>query len=295
MILFHWLSRLSFGVLYALSDVLYIILVHIVRYRRRVVVDNLRAAFPEESPHGIKLLARGFYKNLTDLIVETIKLPSLSPEQLLHRVRFKNAPLIADRIAAGEAVIILASHQCNWEWLPASAQLNGIIADSVYKQLSSPFFEQLVHHIRSTHGVNPIPMHRLLRDVAVRRNVPRAIALVADQIPDSPEVAYWLPFLNHETAFYPGPEKLARSLKLPVFYVEMVRARRGFYDVTLHHLAEPPYTNLPDEAILSAYRDHLEQSIRANPSDWLWSHKRWKHQREEYVGRGKQRTTPTDT
>lgn len=287
--LFHWLSRLSFSLLYALSDVLYVVLLHIVRYRRRVVVDNLTTAFPEKTPTEIKQIARGFYRNLTDLIVETIKLPSLSAQELLHHVRFQNPRLIADRIAAGEPVIILASHQANWEWLPASAQLNGITADSVYKQLTSPFFETLMREIRATHGVNPVPMHKLMRDVAVRRNVPRAIALVADQIPASPEVAYWLPFLNHETAFYPGPEKLARSLKVPVFYVEMVRVRRSYYDVILHQLAEPPYTNLPDEAILANYRDHLERSIRANPSDWLWSHKRWKHQREEYVGRGKQK------
>lgn len=287
--LFHWLSRLPLSVLYKISDFLYVILLHIVRYRRRVVVDNLTTAFPEKSPAAIKKLARGFYRNLTDLIVEMIKLPSMTADQLLHHVRFQNPRLIADRIAAGQPVIILASHQCNWEWLPASAQLNGIIADSIYKQLSSPFFETVVREIRSSFGVNPIPMHKLMRDVVARRHVPRAIALVADQIPDAPEVAYWLSFLNQETAFYPGPEKLARSLQLPVFYVEMVRIRRSYYDVTLHHLAEPPYTNLPDAAILTSYRDHLERSIRANPSDWLWSHKRWKHQREEYAGRGKQR------
>lgn len=289
MILFHWLSRLPFSVLYGLSDGLYFLLLHIVRYRRRVIIANLKAAFPEKAPDEINRLAHGFYRNLTDLIVETIKLPSLNREELLHHVRFQNAPLISKRIAAGESVVILASHQANWEWLPASAQLNGIIADSVYKPLTSPFFERLMREIRSTHGVNPIPTNKLMRDVVARRNVPRAIALVADQIPDSPEVAYWLPFLNQETAFYPGSEKLARSLKLPVFYVEMVRVRRGFYDVTLHHLAEPPYTNLPDETILTRYRDHLERSIRANPSDWLWSHKRWKHQREEYAGRGRQK------
>lgn len=289
MIFFHWLSRLPFSWLYALSDLLYLVLAYVVRYRRRVIVQNLSTAFPEKSARDINKLTRGFYRNLTDLIVETIKLPALSADELLRRVRFQNPELISSRIAAGQPVIILASHQSNWEWLPASAQLNGIIADSVYKQLSSPFFENLMREIRSTFGVNPIPMHRLLRDVAVRRHVPRAIALVADQIPASPEVAYWLPFLNHETAFYPGPEKLARSLQLPVFYVEMVRVRRGYYDVTLHTLAEPPYNDLPDEAILTRYRDRLERTIQANPSDWLWSHKRWKHQREEYVGRGKQR------
>ncbi|MFZ4647951.1 MAG: lysophospholipid acyltransferase family protein, partial [Gemmataceae bacterium] len=279
-----------FSWLYALSDVLYVVLLHIVRYRRQVVIDNLKTAFPEKSPNEIKHITRGFYRNLTDLIVETIKLPLLTANELLHHVRFQNASLIANRIAAGEPVIILASHQANWEWLPASAQLNGIKADSVYKELSSPFFETLMRKIRSTHGVNPVPMHKLMRDVAVRRNVPRAIALVADQIPSAPEVAYWLPFLNHETAFYPGPEKLARSLKVPVFYVEMVRARRGYYDVTLYQLAEPPYTDLPDEAILTSYRNHLERSIQANPSDWLWSHKRWKHHREAYLGRGKQKS-----
>ena len=110
----------------------------------------------------------------------------------------------------------------------------------------------------------------------------RRIALVADQVPDVPEQAYWTDFLYRDTPFYPGSERLARSRNLPVFYTELARVRRGYYEVTFTCIGEPPYANLPPGAILERYRDLLEETIRKHPSDWLWSHKRWKHWRGKY-------------
>ncbi len=289
MIFFRFLSRLPFQILYGIADVLYFLLLYVVRYRRRVVEENLRASFPEWSDKQRKTVVRGFYRNLTDLLVETIKLPSLTPKELTRRVVYKNTALVGGYFAEGRSVIGLASHQANWEWLPPAATLIGLQTDSVYKPLTNQFFEELMREIRSTGGAWPIPMSRLTREMVARRKLPRIIALVADQVPDKPEFAHWIPFLNQETPFYPGSEKLARSQQMPLVYVEMVRLRRGYYEATFHLIAEPPYDHLPPGTLLERYRDQLEASIRRSPANWLWSHKRWKHSRERYAGMGQER------
>ncbi|MBC8155504.1 MAG: lysophospholipid acyltransferase family protein [Bacteroidetes bacterium] len=283
MIFFSVLSRLPFRILYYLADVLCFVLAHVVRYRRSVIRLNLTRSFPEKTPAQIRALVRGYYRNLTDMIVETIKLPALSADELRQRVVYRSAEPIRQFLASGQSVLIMASHQANWEWLPASTVLNGMAADSIYKPLENPFFERLMRTIRATFGANPVPTNRLLRDMASRRHEPRLIALVADQMPDTPEHGYWTTFMHQDTPFYPGSERLARSLNLPVYYIEMVRLRRGHYEATFIRVAEPPYTSLSAGTILERYRDLLEKTIIAHPSDWLWSHKRWKHRREKYA------------
>lgn len=284
MLFFRFLSRLPLSVLYGLADFLYLLLVYVVRYRRRVVLENLRLSFPEKSNHEINNIARGFYRNLTDLLVETIKMPALTPDELRQRVRFTNAGLVQERLRAGQTVIGMASHQGNWEWIPSASVLNDMPVDSVYKPLSSPFFEEMMRTVRASFGAVPTPMNTLPRQMVARKHIPRIIALVADQVPDVPEQAYWTDFLHRDTPFYPGTERLARSRNLPVFYLQLVRLRRGYYEATFTLISEPPYDeHMPPGAILERYRDLLEQTIRNHPSDWLWSHKRWKHWRGKYA------------
>ena len=282
MLFFRLLSRLPLRLLYVISDFLYFLLLYVVRYRRRVVLENLHLSFPEKTAADIQAIAKGFYRNLTDLIVETIKMPALSPDELRQRVRFTNAELVQTRLRAGQTVIGMASHQGNWEWIPSASVLNDMPVDSVYKPLNNSFFEEIMRTIRSSFGAVPTPMTSLPRQLVVRKDVPRIIALVSDQMPGAPEHAYWTDFLHRDTPFYPGTERLARSRKFAVFYLQLVRLRRGYYEATFTLIAEPPYETVPPGAIVERYRDLLEDTIRRYPTDWLWSHKRWKHQRDKY-------------
>lgn len=282
MIFFRFLSRLPINILYGISNVVYFLLLYVIRYRRRVIDENLRLSFPEKSTIEIKRITKSFYRNLADIIVEVIKLPSFSPDELHQRVHVTNLDLVLSRIQAGQTIIVMTSHQCNWEWAPAAMVLNGIPVDSVYKPLTNPFFEDLIRQIRSSFGPVPTPMQNLPRQMVARKNVPRLIGLVADQVPDVPEHAYWTNFLYRDTPFYPGGERLARSRKMPVMYIDFARIRQGYYELTFKSIAEPPYDDLPLGTIIERYRDLLEETIRNNPSDWLWSHKRWKHWRDKY-------------
>ncbi|MBO0938369.1 lysophospholipid acyltransferase family protein [Fibrella sp. HMF5335] len=283
MIAFRVLASLPFFILYRVADILYLLLTYLVRYRRAVILDNLRHSFPTLTEPERWDIAKAYYRNISDILVETIKLPGLSADELRRRVVYTNPEVAMDLLERGQAVVGLAAHQCNWEWLPSAASLYGMRVDSVYKPLNSPFSERLMQRIRSSFGPYLIPMQRLPRELVLRRNIPRLIALVADQMPNQPESAYWIDFLHRDTPFYTGAERLARNLKLPVLYAEMVRVKRGYYQATFTLLAEPPYDTLPEGQLIERYRDELTNTIQRNPANWLWSHKRWKHQREKYA------------
>ena len=277
------LSRLPFPVLYRLSDGLFFLTAYVFRYRRAVIQTNLQRAFPDAPPGQIRALTLGFYRNFCDIIVETIKLPAMHPEDMRRRVVLTNPELVEAYLRAGQTVLGVGAHQGNWEWVPASALVLGLPVDSVYKPLSNATSERLMQQIRQTFGAHLIPMPRLARELASRRHLPRLIALVADQMPNIPSSAHWTMFLNQDTPFFPGTERLARSLQLPVVYLDLVRVKRGYYTATFSLLAEPPYANLPPGTIIDRYRDRLTQAITHQPANWLWSHKRWKHKREEYA------------
>ena len=283
MIVFRVLAALPLFILYRLADLLYLLLTYLVRYRRAVILDNLRQSFPELTEKARWRIARDYYRNISDVLVETIKLPGLSASELRRRLVYTNPEVVKKWLDTGQSVIGLSSHDCNWEWLPSAACLYGIPVDSVYKPLNNPFSERLLRRIRSAFGPYLIPMQRLPRELVLRQYIPRVIALVADQMPNQPEAAYWTDFLNQDTPFYTGTERLARSQKLPVVYLEMVRVKRGYYTATFSIIGEPPYDNLPEGQVIELYRDKVTETIRRAPANWLWSHKRWKHQREKYA------------
>jgi KDO2-lipid IV(A) lauroyltransferase len=279
MILFRLLSKLPFPVLYFIADVFYFLAFYVFQYRKKVVMRNLYAAFPNKSLKEYRILTKDFYRNLSDVIVETLKVLSLSETDLLKRIQFKDASVLTDYVHNGQSVVVMAAHQANWEWLLlASGVYMRIEIDAVYKPLSSPFFEKLMWAIRSRFGAQPVAMNQIARELIRRKNVSRAIAMVADQVA-APESAYWTTFLHQDTPFFPGSAKIAQRTGFPVLYASMQRLRRGYYEITISQLAVPPYNADAVDRITEVYAQQVERAIEANPAQWLWSHKRWKHKR----------------
>ncbi len=271
-------SYLPLWVLYPISDGLAWVLTHLVRYRRSVIVRNLSASFPDKTPGEIKQLTRSFYTNLTDVLVETLKSLTMSAGELQRRVVFRNLAPIKAAYQQQQSIILLTTHQCNWEWL----LLAGCLAlphpvDAVYKPLSNLKIDRLMQSARSRFGGQPIAKDRVLREVLRRRHQTRAIAMVADQTPAARTARYWVDFLQQKTGFYRAVEQLPKAVNYPVFFVQMKRLRRGYYEATFVPVGTPPYDK---EAltILPRYAEEAQRMIVAQPANWLWSHKRWKHQ-----------------
>ncbi|MBP6977225.1 MAG: lysophospholipid acyltransferase family protein [Bacteroidales bacterium] len=285
------ISYLPFPLLYALSDILYLKLYYVIRYRKRVVYTNLRNSFPEKSDQEIRKIARNFYRHLADVILEIIKLRSMSGDQLVSRLHFNNLSVINDLHASGQSILVGIGHIGNWEWMPIGLQrFHPVKGFAVYKPLSDKFFDRYYHKIRSRLLVhsNIIPFKQIFRVLLKCRNEMTFTVLASDQTPHRDEINYWTQFLNQETAFFLGLEKMAISLNMAVVFMDAQRIRRGHYEVNVTKITDAPGENEPFE-ITERYVHLLEETIRKNPYNWLWSHRRWKYKREEKGERREER------
>lgn len=272
---FVLISKLPFWFLFRISDGLFLLLFHLVRYRRRVVRENLEACFPEKSASDLYQLEQQFYRHLSDVVVETIKLISISPNELKQRIRHENPELTEQIISEGKSFVAMATHMANWEWLLAgnALYLNGKI-DAVYKPLHNRFFEKLMLRIRTRFGCHPVPSDTVLRSQIYRRSIPKGIAMAADQTPGS-EGSVIIPLLGRPTYFFKGPPKLASKLDFPMVYAGIRKEARGRYVLFVEPLATED--SLDETSVLKEFSLRLERDIRRQPALWLWSHRRWKH------------------
>lgn len=277
MFLLKLLSRLPFFLLYAIADGLFILVYYIVAYRKKVVYENLKRAFPDKSEQELEIIAKGFYKNLLDVIVETLKLLTISGEALRKRVVIENPEVIEAFYSQNKSVVVLTSHQCNWEWLLVSCshQLDYAV-DAVYLRLTSAFSENLMQRIRSRFGANLVEKKDLFKSLISRRNILKIVAMVGDQAPRHDANVLWTTFLHQDTNFFTGAERIAAKFDMPVLYVEMKRRKRGYYSITFEVLSAAP-KGAADNEIMLKFVKSMEKTVQQYPSDWLWSHKRWKY------------------
>ncbi len=277
------LSFLPLWFLYRLSDVVYLFIYYITPYRKKEVFEHLRRSFPEKSATEIKKIAKNFYRNIADVLVESIKAISISENELAKRVIFNNAELLQPWIDKQQSMIFMAAHQCNWEWLLLGSCVHfPFPLDAVYKPLHYPAGDQLMYDIRARFAAKPIAVKQTIMEMMKRRNELRGFALVADQSPLQDEEKYWTTFLQQDTPFPVGAEKIARLTQYPVFFVNMRRIKRGYYAVRLELLAAPPYAKEEGYPIIAAYAQATERQILQQPQDWLWSYRKWKYHKPIY-------------
>ena len=272
------LSKFPFSILYPVSSVLSFFIFRVFRYRTKVIRRQIATSFPEKSEAWHQATASKFYRNFTDIWIETIKALTISKEELNQRVSFKDYHVLGDYLNNQQSCIALSSHIGNWEWvlLRCSAQ-EGFETDAAYQKIESPFFSRLMLSIRSRFGAVLIERQQLLRALIQRRNLTRAIAIIADQGPTKRvEMKHWWSFLNQPTSFYTAAAKMAISQNLPMLYSGMYRTSRGYYTVYFKLLAAPPYHNTDEVALTHLYKNSIEENIRMQPEAYLWSHRRWK-------------------
>jgi len=273
------LSRLPLSVLYLLTDCVYVLVYHVWRFRRGLSLSNLRNSFPDKSAAELELIARQAYRNACNMMAEVLKGAVIGEQELRQRVRILNLEAVTRFTQAGQSVIMLASHHCNWEWLLlASCLEQGVRVDAVYKPLRVAAIDRFMLEMRSRFGGNPLPARDFLVDVFKRRRAARVFALVVDQTPRHDEAKHWTRFLNQDTAFFVGADRIARITGAPVFFVGIERVRRGYYEARLQLLAEPPY-DAEDAGIIERYARAAEAHIARHPADWLWMYRKWKYRK----------------
>ncbi len=279
------LSMLPLPVLYVLADVLYVVVYHLIGYRKKVVLGNLRRAFPEKSEPELRLVTKDFYRQFADVAVETLRLRSMDSAEMDRRITFANQHLLDDLVRQGKTVITMGSHSCNWEWvLSAGAVEFGFPSVGIYKPLNNEFFEAFMLKARTRLGARLIKMKDTLRDFASHRNESRVVAMLSDQTPLKSEITFWTTFLHQDTPFYVGAEKIATRFNCPVLFLDVKRTRRGHYTLTFETIwdgTKPLATVTEEYPITTLFAKKLEASIRRSPADYLWTHKRWKHRKPQ--------------
>ena len=274
----YLVSFLPFPLLYVLSDGMRFFLFGLIGYRKKVVMTNLRNAFPEKEEAQIRAIAQEFYRFFCDLALETLKTLTISPATLKKRVLFEDISLFRRYYEQGKSVIVVMGHLGNWELGGARFALEPVHPLYViYHPLHNPYFDRLMYHMRTRLGNRLYAMKETVRGMFENREQATATAFIADQTP-SPKQAYWTSFLNQETPVFTGTGRIATKFNYPILYVSVWQVRRGYYRIESEELGGNPGEKTEKE-IFELHTRRLEADIRLRPAYWLWTHRRWKHKR----------------
>lgn len=283
--LFALVSLLPLGLLYICSDMLCVLVYRIVRYRRKVVWRNLTACFPDKPEAELRATERRFYHFLCDYFFETIKLATMSQKEMRRRMRFEGLELFDEAFAKGQSVSLMLGHYCNWEWV-SSLGIHipeGSVGGQIYHPLENVVMDRVFLRLRERFRVNCIDRDDTLQTLVRWKREGRVsiTGYIADQVPGFQSMHYWTPFLNHDTSFFSGAERITRVIGASVMYVDMERPKRGYYTgrikVMLNNVASVPRFHATE-----LYVRELEKTICRQPEFWLWSHNRWKRTREDF-------------
>jgi KDO2-lipid IV(A) lauroyltransferase len=261
---------------YRISDLFAWLAEHVVRHERALVDTQLQRCFPDKDQAWIKATRRSFYRNFGDVSCEIVKAISISEDEIRRRVRLVDAGPARAALNAGQSVLIVTSHNCNWEWTLLALSIGmGHPVEAAYKPLVGRWGDRLFLTIRSRFGARMNPPKRLLMRVLRHRRQARIVAMVADQNPVSSAGRYLTNFFGQETAFYLGPDAIARVGEMAVYYLAMRRESRGYYTVAFEPLATAG-EELAEGAVIERYARRVEALTREHPADWLWTYRRWK-------------------
>lgn len=284
----YMLSLLPLRVHYMFADVMYLLIAHVLKYRRKVIIKNLANAFPEKSDVERERIMRDYYHFFCDYIAETLKFGTMSQESVKRHMVFKGADEVSQIVNEGQSVALFLGHYGNWEWVTSIMlwfdKINRPTGyGHIYHPLENEAMDKLFLTFRNRMGSTSVPMRETLRWIIghKREGRPTILGYIADQVPTWENIHHWLTFFNQETPVFTGVERIARSQDQAVVYIDIKRIKRGYYECDMQVVTRDPKSWDENEITNECFR-RLEATIRLAPQYWLWSHNRWKRTREEF-------------
>ena len=279
---FLWgVSKLPFRLLYLLSDGLFFLVYTVVRYRRKVVRENLALVFPEKSLQERQRIARAFYAHMCDMFLEMIKTLNISEEDLQEHFTFTNLDTFRQFEAQGKSTVTFFPHYASWEWTIALDPHIKSKGYGVYQTLNNKYFDLWVRRVRARLGTSLITTKESWK--VMRRNKTEGVAatygMLNDQSPTLKKARYWAPFMGITVPMHVGSEILCKKFDLPALYLKVRKIKRGYYQGTFIVLAAAPKT-VPSYGITDAFFREVELAIHEAPEYYFWTHKRWKHRNQ---------------
>lgn len=269
-------SHLPLRILYVFSDTLFFVLFYVVKYRKKIIRDNLTRSFPQKSIKEIQIIEHQFYRHLSDILIEGVKNLSISEKKLKKRIKVVNPEIMQDLFDKEKSVLLVSGHYNNWEWLiKAQNILFPHQAVGIGQPMTNKFWDKKVNSKRSSLGMRVIHAKNLHEKLNLWSQEKIAILTLSDQSPLDTHKSYWMDFLNQKTPVLFGAELLAHQYNMAVVYFETKKIARGKYTIKLQLITEDPRRCAYGE-ITEKHTRLLEQTIVNTPAFWMWSHKRWK-------------------
>lgn len=274
-------SFLPYRILYVVSDGLFLLIFHVVAYRKKVVLRNIAYSFPEKNPHEHQLIAKAFYRHFCDVVVESFKVFAITEKQVKERMVFENPEVLNSYFEKNQSIILAGGHYNNWELFAVA--VDGPMkhqAIAIYKKLKNNYLDEKMRASRGKYGLRMIST-KIVKEVfdQERANLTATIFAI-DQSPSNKRTCYWTTFLQQETGVVYGAEKYAKEYNYPVIFGHIQKVKRGHYRFSFTPVEDEPQ-KAPHGQIMEKLTRLLEKDIVEQPQYWLWTHKRWKHARPE--------------
>lgn len=276
------ISRLPFPIFYLLSDGICFILYRIIGYRKEVVRSNIRQAFPTKTKKERLQIEKKFYRHLSDLFLEIIKSMGMSKHEMLKRFQVKNIEVLKSFEQKKRSVFLVCGHYASWEWMMSLGYHIEHKGYGIYRPISNPYFDALIKRIRSRHDAYMIPQKQAVAIIKEKEisNELGIYGFASDQSPRPKPMSYWRTFLGIYVPVYNGAERLATELDIPVVFAKIKRVKRGYYQTEFKLLTADPKA-LKKNEITDLFTQWLEEQIREDPSQYFWTHKRFKYAKKE--------------
>jgi len=278
-----WLiSILPFRIFYMVSDMVFVLVYHIIGYRRKTVRENLELVFPEKPASEIKQIQKKFYRHMCDMFLEMIKSISISEKEIEKRFTFTNLDYLRKLESLDKSLVVMLGHYASYEWINA-LQLYGLKYRTygIYKKIKNKQFDDLARKIRGRFGGTLITTSKTTE--VILKNKEKGVlgnyAMIADQTPKLSRARTWVNFMGIKVPVFEGSDRLARKMDMAVVYLHVEKVGRGYYQATLKPITEDA-PNEPKHAITKKFVEYLEEQIYKKPEYYLWTHKRWKHRNE---------------
>ena len=278
--IFWIIMLLPLRVLYLFSDILYFFSYYLIAYRKKVTLTNLKKSFPEKSSVEIRKIAKRFYRHLFDQFIESFKLLQMNEEQILKRFHYRNPEVLDELYSKNKSIITVFGHYGNWEWLASLPLITKYKVLAIYKPLANSILDKFFIRLREKFGVITVTIQQTLRKILdSQQNKELTIMFfLGDQRPMRRYIKYWTTFLNQDTPVLLGVEKIAKQTDQAVVFIDIQKKKRGFYEIVFTKLFENPKETEEFE-ITEKHIRTLEKIIINRPELWLWSHRRWKHEK----------------
>lgn len=273
-------SRLPLWMLYRISDLLFLLVYFVVRYRRKVVRENLSRSFPDRSKQERRLIERRFYRFFCDYAVETIKLLTISEAEMRRRMKVFGCEEMDAELDRQPFCFLMLGHYGNWEWLSTIALWSKHNCGQLYTPLHNATFDRVFYDMRSRFGTENISKYNALRRILSLKSegIPSHIGFITDQSPRPNSIHDWMTFLHQDTPIFTGAERIGKKVGAAAYFIRVTRPRRGYYECHLERLTSD-MREFADYELTELCMRRLEAEINEVPHLWLWTHRRWKHQR----------------